>query len=229
MHPLDLEIVANLVHDALFDRAEVAAELLEVVLVELVADHRQRQRRPVQRELHLFEEVRHRPDVVFVGVGNDDTDDLVFDLTHIRKIRYEDINAVHLLVREAHPDVDQDRFFIRLHDHHVPADLAQTAQRCDADFCFDFRVDLHMRVDAYFLCLFIFTGDLKQRLFRRCRSVPAAVATASGASAAAFAAVSAASASAAAIIAAAVLVLFFALFFRFAFLRLLTAAAAVAV
>jgi len=80
--------------------------------------------------------------MVFVTVGDDDGFDLVFDDMQVGEIRYEDIHTVHRLIRETHSDIDDNGSGLRFEYRHVPADLTETAQRCETYFSFGVEIDL---------------------------------------------------------------------------------------
>ncbi len=128
MHPLYFEVITDLIDLTFLDWAEVTTSICQFVLIELVTDHGKWHRRSIRRKLKtLFKHVRHRTDVIFVRVSDHNTDDLVLDLFDIRKVRYQDVNTVHCLIRERHTYIDKDRLVICLDHHHVSTDLTETA------------------------------------------------------------------------------------------------------
>ncbi len=134
MHPLDLEIISDLIHLTLLDRIEIFTMLFDVMFIKLVTNHCQRKCCSVNWELHLFKQVRYRTNMVFVCMGNNNANDLFSNLTNVCKIRYQNIDTVHLVIRKAHSHIDQDRFFVCLDDGNISANFTQTAQRRNTDF-----------------------------------------------------------------------------------------------
>ena len=103
---------------------------------------------------------RHRTDVVFVAVGNDDGFDLVLDDMKVGEIRYKNIYTVHRLIREAHSHIDNDGGCLRFKYCHVTTDLTETAKRCETHFSFGVEVDLFPWGHSGFLNAFVlFNGS----------------------------------------------------------------------
>ena len=132
MHPFYFKI-SDFVDFSLFNWSEIAFVFFESVFVKFVRYHSQRERCSVDRKLELFEKVWHGTDVIFMGVGNDDTVDLVFDFADISEIGYQNIYTVHIFTWKTHPYIDDDCGSIGLHDHKVTANFSQSAQRRDFD------------------------------------------------------------------------------------------------
>ncbi len=104
--------------------------LAELVLVELGADHPDRQQAAVDHRRHadLAEHVGQRPDVVLVAVGEDDRLDVVCALAQVGEVGQHEVDPVHLGGREHQPRVDDDDAAVVLDHGHVLADLAEAAQ-----------------------------------------------------------------------------------------------------
>ena len=110
----------------------------QLVLVELGACHRKgqpRRRRPAaahrssrrSRSTH-----GQRAEVVLVTVGDHDRLDVIDAIAQVGEVRQHQIDPEHLGRRETQPDVDHDDRAVVLDHHHVLADLAQAAERQDA-------------------------------------------------------------------------------------------------
>src|SRR5690606_38963864 len=80
----------------------------------------------------LAQQVRHRADVVLVGVRQDDGLDLVEPVSDVLEVGQDQVDARLLGIGEEYPAVDDQQAAGVLEDRHVPADLAQPAQRDDA-------------------------------------------------------------------------------------------------
>ena len=102
----------------------------ELVLVELGADHADRQQAAVDHRRHadLAQHVGQRADVVLVAVGEDDRLDVVGAVAQVGEVGQDEVDAVHLGGREHQPGVDDDDLAVELDHGHVLADLAETAQ-----------------------------------------------------------------------------------------------------
>ena len=109
--------------------------LPEAVLVELGARHGRRQRTAEHRQVlaQLAQDPGQRPQVVLVAVGHDDALDVVDPRAQVAEVGQHQVDADHLGGREAQPDVDDEDPALVLEDHHVLADLAQPAEREDAE------------------------------------------------------------------------------------------------
>ena len=109
--------------------------LAEAVLVELGARHGRRQRTAEDRQVlaQLAQDPGQRPEVVLVAVGDDDALDVVDPRAQVAEVGQHQVDADHLGGREAQPDVDDEDPALVLEDHHVLADLAQPAEREDAE------------------------------------------------------------------------------------------------
>ena len=106
----------------------------ELVLVELGADHPDRQQAAVdhRRRADLAQHVGQRADVVLVAVGEDDRLDVVGALAQVGEVGQDQVDAEHLGGREHQPGVDDDDPAVVLDHGHVLADLPQPAEREDA-------------------------------------------------------------------------------------------------
>lgn len=134
--------IADLILSALDHEVEVFCIGTESMLFEFVFDHCQCERCTVDRELQLFEEVRHRTDMVFVSMRDHNAFDFVFDRVEVGEVRHQDIHPVHRLIRETHAHIDNNGSGFSLEYRHVAADLTQTAQRCKSHFAFAGDIDL---------------------------------------------------------------------------------------
>ena len=117
-------------------REHLELRLAQPVLVELGAAHGDRQLAAVDdgdaRLPQLAQHPRQRADVVLVAVGDDDRLDVVDVLAQVGEVGQHEVDAHHLGGREAQPDVDDDDPAVVLDDGHVLADLAEPAEREDA-------------------------------------------------------------------------------------------------
>ena len=112
-------------------------DVAQLVLVELRARHRDRQRarrRPATSPLEpeLAHHPRQRAEVVLVAVRDDDRLDVARALAQVGEVGQHEVDPDHLGRREAQPDVDDDDAAVVLDDRHVLADLAEPAERQDA-------------------------------------------------------------------------------------------------
>ena len=104
----------------------------ELVLVELRLHHREGQLGGDHlADLDLAENVRQRADVVLVAVREHDREQR--PILEIREVRQHEVDAEVLVAREGEPGVDQDPLPVELVERHVLADLAEPAERNDAE------------------------------------------------------------------------------------------------
>ena len=107
----------------------------ELVLVELGADHADRQQAAVDHRRHadLAQHVGQRADVVLVAVGEDDRLDVVGAVAQVGEVGQDEVDPEHLGGREHQAGVDDDDPAVVLDDGHVLADLPQPAERQHAE------------------------------------------------------------------------------------------------
>ena len=111
-----------------FDRDRVHA-----VLGQLAADQGQGQPRADQRDvLPLPQQVGDRADVVLVRVRDDDRLHLVQPVTQVAEVGQDQVHAGLVGIGKQHAAVHDEQAAAVLEDGHVPADLAEPAQRDDA-------------------------------------------------------------------------------------------------
>jgi hypothetical protein len=111
------------------DRLAERGALPHAVLLELALEQRERERRPVYRQMpELTKEIRERPDVVLVAVREHGGFEAIGPLAHVGEVRQDEIDARHVGVRERQPGVDQQHAPVELDAGHVPADLTDAAE-----------------------------------------------------------------------------------------------------
>ncbi len=105
----------------------------DLVLLELRGEERQRQLRADHGDVGpLAQQVRHAADVVLVAVREDDRLDLVEPVPDPGEVRQDHVDPGLVLLGEEHPAVDDEQLAVVLEDRHVAADLAEAAERDDA-------------------------------------------------------------------------------------------------
>ena len=111
-------------------------DVAQLVLVELRARHRDRQRAAVDRRqmrlAELAQDPRQRAEMILVAVRDDDRLDVARALAQVGEVGQHEVDADHLRRREAQPHVDDDDPPVVLDDRHVLADLPQPAEGQDA-------------------------------------------------------------------------------------------------
>ena len=108
--------------------------VVELVLLDLVAEQAARQGRGVDRHAReLGQHVRQRADVVLVGVGDEERLDVGAALLEVGDVGDDEVDAEHLLVGEHQAAVDDDDLVAVFEDVHVLADLAHPAERDDSE------------------------------------------------------------------------------------------------
>src|SRR5690606_30055102 len=99
--------------------------------LQLVLDQAEGQLRGVDRHVQVLEDIRQASDVVLVSVSYQNSPYFVSIFQQIRNIRDDDIDTEHFFLGEFQTGVDDHDVVAVLHDIHVLADLAQSAQRED--------------------------------------------------------------------------------------------------
>ncbi len=101
----------------------------DAVLFQLWLDQAQRQPRPVNRHVELFQNIWQSANVVFVTVAQKDAEHVLASIEQIRDVGEDKVDAQHVLVRKHQSRVDDEDLLLPLEGPHVDADLAQAAQR----------------------------------------------------------------------------------------------------
>ena len=101
--------------------------------LDAVAGHREREGRAVYRDRDVAEQERDPARVVFVGVREQDRLDPVRVLPQVGEVGKHEIDAGHVGVGEHDPAVDEQDPLVDLDAATVAPDLAQPAQKDDAD------------------------------------------------------------------------------------------------
>ena len=105
----------------------------ELVLLDLVAQQPARQRGGVDGHAgELRQDVGQPAHVVLVGVGDEEGLDALALVPQVGDVGHHEVDAEHLLVGEHQAAVDDDDLVAELEDRHVLADLADAAERDDA-------------------------------------------------------------------------------------------------
>ena len=79
------------------------------------------------------DEVRQRADVVLVAVGDEDAPDAVAVVAEVLDVGDDEVDAEHVVRWELETEVDEDDVVFALDDEAVLADLADPAERQDAN------------------------------------------------------------------------------------------------
>src|SRR5581483_1663259 len=108
---------------------------LDAEFIELVFDEPEGERHSVHRHVETLDEERHGADVIFMAVREKHRTNRVGALEEIRHVGNDDVDAERGGVGEHHSAVDDDGIAAVLVDHEVHPDLAETAERDDAEGC----------------------------------------------------------------------------------------------
>ena len=123
------------------ERAEAGPALLDdlehlglhPVLGELRAQQRQGEAAADHQQIGtLAQQERHRADVVLVGVGEHDGLDVAEPISDGAEVRQDQIDARLVGLREEHPAIDDQQSPGVLENGHIATDLAEAAERDDA-------------------------------------------------------------------------------------------------
>ena len=104
-------------------------------LLDAVLGQPEGERRAVDRERQLAEQVREATDVVLVAVGGDAADHAVGVLPQPGEVREDEVDTEVLELGEHEPAVEHQQLVLALEDHAVAADLAEAAEEGDGDWC----------------------------------------------------------------------------------------------
>ena len=104
----------------------------ETRLLDATAGHAEGERRAVERERQVAQQVGQRADVVLVAVREHASVDAVRVVAQVGEVGQDQVDARHLDVREHQPAVDQEQPVVDLDDRAVAPDLAESAEERDA-------------------------------------------------------------------------------------------------
>ena len=105
--------------------------ILELMLLQLQLDDAGGQACGVDGASELLHGVGNAADMVFVAMRQEHTAYFVLVFDKIGHIGNDQINAIHLIVREAETAVNDDDILAVFKHGHILADLIQTAKRDD--------------------------------------------------------------------------------------------------
>src|SRR5690606_1657549 len=77
---------------------------------------------------HALEDVRQAADVVLVSMGEEDGFELFAIRLDVGDVRDDEVDAEHILFREHEPGINGDHVVATFQEHHVLADLTETAE-----------------------------------------------------------------------------------------------------
>ena len=100
----------------------------DAVLLQLGLGQPEGQARAVDGHVEALEDEGKRADVVLVTVGEHDAQHLLAGLEEVGDVGDDEVDAVHLQLREHQPGVHDQELVLPLQRPHVPADLAEPAQ-----------------------------------------------------------------------------------------------------
>jgi hypothetical protein len=101
---------------------------LDAVFFEFGLNECKCESRTEQRNVALeFEEVRNPTDVVFVTVGEHDTNDVVEAVPQVTEVRENNVDTRLMFFWKEHPDVNDEDFAVDFEAGHVSTDFADSA------------------------------------------------------------------------------------------------------
>ena len=100
----------------------------QAVLLQLQADQAHAHAGGIDGGVDGPQHIGQGPDVVLVSVGDEDAPDLALVLDEIAHVGDDHVDAVHIVIREAHAAVHHDDVAAVLIDRQVLPDLIQSAQ-----------------------------------------------------------------------------------------------------
>ncbi len=84
------------------------------------------ERSRVDRNIYFFQDVRYRPHMIHVAVGDDNTSHQVLVFLNVFEIRDDVINSRHIMIGEHDACVYDENVLSIFVDHHVFPDFPQT-------------------------------------------------------------------------------------------------------
>jgi hypothetical protein len=80
----------------------------------------------IDRSVDVAQQVRETANVVFMGVGEEDSPDLFFVLNQISEVGYDDVDAIHFFIGERKSAVDDDNVISLLDDTAILSNLSNS-------------------------------------------------------------------------------------------------------
>ena len=107
--------------------------IADLLILELRANERERERRAHDRNVELAQQIRDAADVIFVPVGHEQGAKLVLVFAQVREVVDHDVDAEHLVVGKHQTAIDHDDVVAGLDHGHVAADFPAPAEGDDPD------------------------------------------------------------------------------------------------
>ena len=104
------------------------ARLQQARFIQTLFHQRQREARPVHRYIQIAQDIRQRPDVIFMAVRQHDRADVPAILFQISNVGDDQVDAQQFRFREHHPCVDDDDLVAEPQCHHVHSEFAEATQ-----------------------------------------------------------------------------------------------------
>ena len=128
-HAQELDLAVADAHPLPGLNGHEAIARIDAVLLELRAQKRQRQRRPVDISFDQRPHVRNAADVIFMPVRQQQRRRPRLALLQVRQIRYQQIDTRQLRSGEHDTRIDDERRLIGRHRHRIHAEFAEPAER----------------------------------------------------------------------------------------------------
>ena len=103
----------------------------EVVLAQLAGHQAEREVAAVDRDAHLFEQIRYGADVILVAVGQNDAADFLRMGDEVGEIRDDDIDAENLFLGKHEAGVDHDQIAPAAQHRAIQTEFAEATERDD--------------------------------------------------------------------------------------------------
>ncbi len=106
--------------------------LARVATIEFVFDQSVVERCGVDWGVYVLKEVSNGARMVFVTMGDDNTDHLVSTILDVLEIGNDIVDSDHIVIREHHPNINNQYLVVVFIDSHVLTDFTQTTKRDDS-------------------------------------------------------------------------------------------------
>ncbi len=103
--------------------------ILQAVFFQPPLHHLESERRAVNRNVDLAQQERHRADVIFMAVRQDQRADHLAMLLQIREVRSDDVDTQQFRIGKHHAGIDDDDVVPVADGHGIHSELAQAAER----------------------------------------------------------------------------------------------------
>ena len=100
----------------------------KIVFLELQFDQRRCERRGIDRNIKLFQDIGYGADMILVPMCDNQTANSARIVSQVGDIRKNHIDSIHIFIRKSHSAIDQQKIIAEFNNRHIFPDFTQTAE-----------------------------------------------------------------------------------------------------